>query len=266
MDASVEKLDHRSTIVWGGVCTLIGLLTAWHYNAYMEIRWGVAVWWGLKDWYLWGIFGLLIVHGSRTDFWNELEDRFRAPLLVVLALAVIPIHSVVAVSLSFLIEYDGPLSLSDAVSGHILKRIPQNVLIYLVILALARFSAKETDPKPEERASSRPLRRILVRSVGREKLIDVRSIVRIESEGNYVRIHEKNGRALERRTMASLETMLPKDQFLRVHRSHIVNLDFVDRMEPAVGGTWSVILQDGTSIPMGRKYRRRIAEAIGRSL
>lgn len=106
--------------------------------------------------------------------------------------------------------------------------------------------------------------RFLVRDGERRIFIETAAIVWIESEGNYVRLHLTSGRShLVRSTMAQVEASLDHEQFVRIHRSSIVNLSRVREIQPWLSGDSVVVLDTGEKLRLGRGYRRHF-EARGK--
>jgi two-component system LytT family response regulator len=106
------------------------------------------------------------------------------------------------------------------------------------------------------------LTRIPVRSVHRIVIVPVATIVRLEAEDNYVRIWAERP-FLHKETLTSLCSRLDPAVFLRVHRSHAVNLTLVRELRPQLHGEYTIVLADGTSIVSGRSYRARIQQVFG---
>ena len=72
--------------------------------------------------------------------------------------------------------------------------------------------------------------------------------------------------ALLRETMAALEDKLDPEQFLRIHRSTMVNLERIRDLEPYFHGDYVLRLADGTRLTLSRTYRERLQQRLGRSL
>lgn len=110
-----------------------------------------------------------------------------------------------------------------------------------------------------------PLARILVRDGARVHVVPCASIDWIEAQDDYVAIsaagktHLKNGR------MADLEQGLDPAQFLRVHRSFIVNLGAIARIEAPTKDSWCAVLKDGKRIPVSRSGHARLRELMRRA-
>lgn len=261
------------------VWTALGLLFALHFRAYYRIEWPLALWWGLKDWYLWGALAPAVVWLTRRlpPSGERRLPALGAHLLAAFVLA--PVHSTLAVLLSVPVEGLNGLPLAEAVGGHALKRYTLNLLTYGAVagIALAADAYRRTpdagararrlagglERRRAEAAAPAPAERLLVRSGDRERFVGVDRIDRIEAEGNYVRIHVGGERYLERRTLRSLEAQLDPGRFLRVHRSHLVSVNRIDRIEPRFKGAFEVVLRDGTALPLSRTYRKRLEDRVG---
>jgi two-component system LytT family response regulator len=121
-------------------------------------------------------------------------------------------------------------------------------------------------PLPEPEPGRQPLRRLLARREGRLALLRVSDIDWIESSANYATLHVGRESFTVRETMQSLEARLDPDQFLRIHRSTIVNLDRVHELEPYFHGDYTVRLLDGQRLTLSRTYRDRVVARLGRGL
>jgi two-component system, LytTR family, response regulator len=106
--------------------------------------------------------------------------------------------------------------------------------------------------------------RIVFKSRGRILFLPVSEIRWIGAEENYVRLCTERETHLLRETMAHLEERLDPHQFLRVHRSYIVNLQFVKEVRTEHDGESSVMMLDGQRIAMSRSYKSRILESLHR--
>ena len=106
------------------------------------------------------------------------------------------------------------------------------------------------------------LTRIAVRSLARIVIVPVHEIVRLEAEDNYVRIWAERA-YLHKETLTSLVARLDPREFLRVHRSHAVNLRLVRELHPLLHGEFRIVLSNGTEITSGRSYRLPIQRAFG---
>jgi two-component system LytT family response regulator len=110
----------------------------------------------------------------------------------------------------------------------------------------------------------RPLRRIAIRSGGRIQSLPVDEVQWFEAADNYLKIHTAKAVPLIRETLAELERRLDPDVFIRIHRSAIVRIESIREVECLFHGDYEVVLRSGTRLPLGRKYRDRLLEALGK--
>ena len=104
--------------------------------------------------------------------------------------------------------------------------------------------------------------RIVFKSRGRILFLPVSEIRWIGAEENYVRLCTEHETHLLRETMAHLEERLDPHSFMRVHRSFIVNLQYVKEVRTDHDGECSVMMLDGHKIAMSRSYKSRILESL----
>jgi two-component system LytT family response regulator len=112
-------------------------------------------------------------------------------------------------------------------------------------------------PKPD---------RLVVKSAGKIFFLRTDEIDWVEASGNYVRVHVGAESHLLRETMASLETKLDPDRFVRIHRSRIVNMERIKEMQPWFNGEFVVILTSGVRLTLSRGYREKLQDRLGRTL
>lgn len=104
--------------------------------------------------------------------------------------------------------------------------------------------------------------RFVVRIRGRMLLLPVDEVDWIESEDKYVRLHAKSASYLIRDTLTRLQGSLDPKQFVRVHRSAIVRIGFVQEIYPDFHGDHRIVLRNGRELPLGRNYRDRFFDSI----
>jgi two-component system, LytTR family, response regulator len=117
-------------------------------------------------------------------------------------------------------------------------------------------------------ASARPaaqyLDRIPVRDGARVTIIPVAKLDYAEAQDDYVALASEGKKHLKQQTIASLEAALDPARFLRIHRSYIVNLERVVRVEPYAKDSHVAILTDGTQLPVSRAGYARLRELLDR--
>lgn len=110
------------------------------------------------------------------------------------------------------------------------------------------------------------VRRLAIRGDGRVALLPVRDVDWIEAEKDHVRIHVGKLAHVIRETMKNLEGQLDPAQFVRIHRSTIVNLERVKELYPMFKGEYIVVLHDGTELKLSRGYRDHLETRLGRPI
>ncbi len=104
--------------------------------------------------------------------------------------------------------------------------------------------------------------RFLVRKLNREFLVAVKEIEWLQASGNYVNLHLDQRDYPLRSTLSDLESRLDPNVFTRVHRSYIVNLNYILSIEPNDSGDAVLHMQNGRAIPCSRRYREALRERV----
>jgi two-component system LytT family response regulator len=115
-------------------------------------------------------------------------------------------------------------------------------------------------PHPEYRD------RLALKERGRIRLINVSDIRWIAAAGVYVTVHTAQDQYLHREILGRLEAQLDPRQFIRIHRSHIVNLDFVHELMQDAHGDYAVVVKDAPPLKVSRMYRPRLEERLRQQL
>lgn len=110
------------------------------------------------------------------------------------------------------------------------------------------------------------LDRLALKERGRVRLISVTDVRWISAAGVYVTINTVREAYLHRDVLGRLEGQLDPRQFIRVHRSHIVNFDFVKELVQDAHGELEVILDNAPPLKVSRMYRGRIEQRINQRL
>jgi hypothetical protein len=120
----------------------------------------------------------------------------------------------------------------------------------------------EAPPPAPPPPPTRP-ERFLVRKLRREFLIAASDIDWLQAEGNYVGLHVNGHDYLLRATLTDFLAQLDPATFVRVHRSHAVNLGRIKEIEPLDGGDARLHMHDGTTVPCSRRYRDALRAGAG---
>jgi two-component system LytT family response regulator len=109
--------------------------------------------------------------------------------------------------------------------------------------------------------------KIVVRGPHRVRLLPVEQITWIEADGMYVKLHTRDGGVhLHRGLLGSLDSSLDNRQFVRIHRSAVVNIDLVNELQQDAHGDYIAVLRDNTELRVGRRFRPRLEARLGQLL
>jgi two-component system, LytTR family, response regulator len=111
--------------------------------------------------------------------------------------------------------------------------------------------------QPEEKE------RVVVRMNGEIMIVPSAEIYYIEAFDDYVKIFTKDNWFLKKKTMNYFEATLDKTKFLRAHRSFLINLTYLTRVEPYEKGSHIALLKNGSKIPLSRSGYSRLKEVLG---
>jgi len=99
------------------------------------------------------------------------------------------------------------------------------------------------------------LKRLLVQKHGREIFVSIERLDWVDSDRNYLQVHAGAEVYTIRGTMESLAQQLDSDQFVRINRSQLVNLDRVKEMQPWFHGERRIVLHNGVELTWTRRFR-----------
>jgi two-component system LytT family response regulator len=108
--------------------------------------------------------------------------------------------------------------------------------------------------------------RLVLRTAGETRLVRVRDIDWIESAGVYVNLHVGGKALLHRAALGELAENLDPRQFVRIHRSAIVNIDSIVSFEPVSHGEFNISLKNGGHARVSRTYRAMLERRLGQPL
>jgi two-component system LytT family response regulator len=130
-------------------------------------------------------------------------------------------------------------------------------------------SAGQTPARPEPAvlsAAARPpqefAERVVVKDGAKVTIIPVDKLDYVEAQDDYVELHSQKRSYLKQQTISSLEAMLDPKRFVRIHRSSIVNLERLARIEPYTKDSRLAILNDGTQLPVSRSGYARLTALL----
>ncbi|HEY1758284.1 MAG TPA: LytTR family transcriptional regulator DNA-binding domain-containing protein [Bryobacteraceae bacterium] len=123
-----------------------------------------------------------------------------------------------------------------------------------------------TDLAAAARPPGQPVERIVVRDGSKVHIIPVAKLDYVEAQDDYAALHSEQKSYLKQQTIASLETQLDPQRFVRIHRSYIVNLERIARIEPYSKDSRVTVLRDGTQLPVSRSGYARLKALLGENV
>ena len=177
-----------------------------------------------------------------------------------------------------LLDHPCPVIFTTAYDQYAVKAFEVHAVDYLLKpFSLERFNtafarvrdkidargAQDLEPLLDEaRIKTGPADRILVRDGSRVHVIPVAGVDFIEAQDDYIAIHAAGKRHLKQERLNRAEQQLDPSRFIRIHRSYIVNLDRIARIELYAKDSRIAILSDGTTLPVSRAGYDRLRELL----
>jgi two-component system LytT family response regulator len=151
---------------------------------------------------------------------------------------------------------------------YLLKPFPKERLRVAVLKAEEKIGNSREAEKPLNRLLEKfpeppsPLNRIVVRKGNNINIIPVEQIRYVQAEDDYVMIHHKEGKALKPQTMKFYEENLPKKNFVRIHRSYIVRVEEINKLEPYTKDNHIAVLHSGEKLPVSRSGYKLLKDEL----
>jgi two-component system LytT family response regulator len=151
---------------------------------------------------------------------------------------------------------------------YLLKPFPKERLHEAINKVIKRSGPEKTERIPPSRLIERmpeqggPLNRIVVRKGNAINLIPIDQVRYIAAEDDYVMVYHSAGKALKQQTLKFYEDNLPGTDFVRVHRSYIVRILDINRIEPYGKDNHVAILKSGEKLPVSRAGYKHLKEEL----
>jgi two-component system LytT family response regulator len=152
---------------------------------------------------------------------------------------------------------------------YLLKPFPRERLAEAVNRALLkRKEEAEADNTIDKLIGNRPgnspsLNRIVVRKGNAINMIPIENVIYIEAQNDYVMVHYIGGKGLKQQTMKYYEDNLPFSDFVRIHRSYIVRVDQIKKLEPYAKENHLAILDSGDKLQVSKNGYKLLKERLG---
>lgn len=149
---------------------------------------------------------------------------------------------------------------------YLLKPFSQARLVEAIDRARQRLAAQAASPTEALRTALRAVRleRILVREGGKVFIVPVDTLDYAQAQDDYVLLHTQGRNLLKEQPISSLEGQLDPARFVRIHRSWLINLARLARVDVEAKDRRVAVLLDGTRLPISRSGHQRLTDALAR--
>lgn len=127
--------------------------------------------------------------------------------------------------------------------------------------APAEESVNQLLDSPEKQPDER--NRIVVKNHNEIRIVPVSEIYYIEAYDDYVKLFTRDNYFLKKKTMNYYEQLLDEEIFFRTHRSYIINLQQLTKIEPLEKNTYTALLKNGKKVPLSRSGYLKLKEKLG---
>ena len=179
-----------------------------------------------------------------------------------------------------LMEHKPGIIFTTAYDQYAIKAFEQNAIDYLlkpfsrdrfkasIAKLVERINSEEKESDPLERIkkhleeSEEIINRVVIKKKGKIHVVSADKIDYFEAQDDYVMIYTESERFLKQQTMKYYEKHLDNQHFIRVHRSYIVNVQSIDRIEPYEKTNFILILKNGNKVPVSRSGMQVLKERL----
>ena len=124
----------------------------------------------------------------------------------------------------------------------------------------------ELPPVPELRSAAQApgvrLDRLVIKDGARIHIVPLVKVDYFEAQDDYVGIHSEGKTFLKQQPLSKLEAMLDPERFIRVHRSYVINVEKIARLEPYSKDSRVAVLVDGTQLPVSQSGLARLSKVF----
>lgn len=179
-----------------------------------------------------------------------------------------------------LLEYTPLIIFTTAYDEFALKAFEKNAIDYLLKpFSRERFSQSIIKAREKFKNHYQPnqtvheladslstgamLNRIVVKSNKTLNVIPLDKIIYLEAQDDYVMIYTQDGRFMKKQTMKYFEERLDPNQFIRIHRSYIVNASFINKLEPYEKDNYLLVLKNGAKLKVSSTGYKTLKDVLG---
>lgn len=122
---------------------------------------------------------------------------------------------------------------------------------------------KEKMKKVAETASpNQNPNRVVIKDGSKIRIIPIKEVIRLEADDDYVKIYTQQGNFMKKKTLQHFEDTLSSEFFLRVHRSHLLNITHITRIDPYEKNSHVALLKNGERISVSRGGYQKLKESL----
>ena len=215
-------------------------------------------------------FGLLLWHILRYGKYETLQPLQRYINYIALAILTISLW----LGIGFLLDYMLLQRFATLFLSTLPIRAMIGLLLYIVFILLfsqvnkqiseenKELDLDKSDKKEEPDTTYEIIDRVTVKTGLKLHIIPIQEIIYIQSDGDYVQLITKDGNYLKEQTMKYFETHLPQNQFVRIHRSTIVNIEHISRIESYGKQNQQITLKNGQWLKTSITGYKSLKEAL----
>lgn len=130
-------------------------------------------------------------------------------------------------------------------------------------MEIRNSGGKDTSRELLKTASPIHTQRIVIKDGSKIKIIPFHDIFYLEAADDYVKVHTREGYFLKNKTMAHFEQTLDATQFVRSHRSYIINISQITRIDPYEKDSHVAILKSGAKVPVSSAGYTKLRQVLG---
>ncbi|MBL4619872.1 MAG: LytTR family transcriptional regulator [Marinicaulis sp.] len=185
-------------------------------------------------------------------------------VLAALLFSIVHIIAMVAIrKIAFLAIYDAPYIFTDNILREFIYEFRKDAVTYALIIFFISFGRQLAQQRREltaAREDAKKTHRLTLKCGGRSIWINASDVRWVKSASNYVEVAANGKTHLARATLNTVETQLNDAgvSAVRVHRSYVVNTEYIEAIQPTGEGDVKIKMSDGEIIPGSRRYRDRL--------
>ncbi len=235
----------------------IAILFQWvHFHIYYKQPAGISLYWSIVDWVVWFSLALVFLQqGIKRVLWQKESYLLIGGLFIVLAG---PVQILLSSSI-YQISLNGDKTLLESFFHLMNKRWLQNGFIAAIFMLLSHLFMVSHKLKKAQLPLNKP---ITLNDGKRVHFLNPEQVCYLESARNYVSIYTNEEEIVVRASLKSLKPEYLSYGFVQISRSVLVNPLHVEKIEKYSKSSQRMILDDGTTINVGKTYQPDVTEAF----